>query len=60
MELLLTLLLLLAFPFAMVAGARWVGLGDCMRCGKHIRPWNAYCWKHSPDNPANYPGEDRQ
>lgn len=27
--------------------ARFVGLGTCMRCGRPIAPWNAYCYRES-------------
>lgn len=29
------------------AASRFVGLGTCMRCGRPIPPWNAYCYRES-------------
>ena len=59
MTTLLTIVLAILACFAAAAVlyllARWVGLARCLTCGRACVPWAAYCWTHSPDNPANRP-----
>lgn len=49
---------LLVLPVLMIVlyfGPRLLGMGRCMDCRRGIAPWDAYCWDHSPLNPANRP-----
>lgn len=44
-DVLLGLLLLLAFAAAIYVLARHVGLGRCLECRRRCAPWSDYCWR---------------